>query len=147
MNLDTPEDSTVDADWRVGDDTNSHKVSEQSNQLAWLSSNNKKARLDVKNSQINMALSSYLESPLNSLRDVTLEFSVNTYHITSFRDASGNLTKYKDIAAALEAGELPTDIGAVPITAKLMKDGQQIVHKGVPLQMSLHDSSFFARKQ
>lgn len=145
VNIETAIDSPVDADWRVGDDTNSHKVSEQSNQLGWLSSNNRKAGADVKADEANIALSAYLESPLTSLRGVTLEFSVNEEHIMSFRDEQGNLTKYSEIATALEQGKIPEDVGAVPITAKLMKDGVQITHNGVPLQMSMHDSSFFAR--
>jgi len=110
-------------------------------QLAWLSANNPAAK-DVTPEQ--QALSDYLETPGNTLDGVEVVFEFNKGWLAQNKTNP----RYVRMMKQLQAGQMPSfeDIGYMPMTAKLIKNGKPVTHKGVELTMSMHDPSFFFKK-
>jgi hypothetical protein len=139
--LEIPINPSDDTNWRIGDDLNDPKLSKIPSQLAWLSANNPEAK-DV--SEANKALAAFLEDPGTIVTEYEVTFDFNREYLK----ANKSNPTYVRIMQALTKGELPTitDVGYTPITATITKGGNPVTFKGQKLEMSLHDPSFFFKK-
>lgn len=136
--IEVPINPREDKNWRVGDDLENPKLARETAQLAWLSSNNPEAKNVT---EANKALSAFLEDPGTNVREYEVEMEVNREYLL----ANKSNPIYKRIMVALSKGEMPTpsDTGDIPMKAKIMKGGVQVIHNGIALEMSLHDPNFF----
>lgn len=145
VDVEIAENPANDIEFRKGDDNTYNTITPEISALAWKSTNNSQARKSDKTEE-NKALASFLEGP-ESLKGVSIVFDINKEYLEARANERGVKQEikqpYVDILKALQEGRVPNNIGNIPVTGKLHRDGVPIVHMEKELFMSLHETNFF----
>lgn len=139
VEFESPKNPESEPDWRSGDDIAQGNITTLHTALAWLSPNNSWAREEFK-TDANKALAAFLEGQ-NSLNGIEIVFDVNEVWLNSSQNRG--VRGYKNIRESLAAKRMPEDIGFVPISGTLYRDGKPLEYAGQLLTLSLHDKDFY----
>jgi len=108
--------------------------------LAWKSFNNTQAE-EKDFTEQNKAFANYVENPLINLKDVEIRFSIDYNNEMFTKNYKGN-TPMGEIVNALKNGNIPENVGLVPIKATLFKNNQPITSNGHIMETYIHRSDY-----
>lgn len=131
--------STVDVDGNPIVKAEAQVFDDMVSKLAWKSVNNGRASSDNKKDAALIALTDFLEGPY-SVEGIYFILEVDT---KSDRWGKKAGKKWKAMQAAFARGEVPTNVGVLPVRAVMYyKNGDKVIHNGQELSMHIHDDDF-----
>lgn len=134
----TPVNDEDEDSIRRGDDTADRVYLSTAEALAWKSSNNTFGPAKEPSVK-DKALTSFLEGPYD-VTGLEIVFVVDEDFLNAKENAADK--EYKKVKTSLSAGNIPDNVGYVPVKGILHKNGKPVIHKGESLEMYLHEEDF-----